>query len=366
MSPIQVKRDVLLGSLRAVHGAVDARHQLAVLGNVLFESREGRLFVTATDAGMQVTAQAEARNATGVQIITASAQKLLCILGQLPEGESVTFDIQGTRLRIQCGEIKFSLQTLPGGDFPKMTAAGRTAIEAALPQRELKRMLQLAQSAMSQRDPRHYLNGALLRFGEGLLTVVTTDTYRLAVASYPLGGNARPNRILLPRKAAIELSKLLSASDDPVNLRVFENQAAFNFSHVEVISALLGDGFPDYQRVIPTEFKSRFCVNRRRLHQALQRVAILVNEKFRGVRWTIANERLRVEAANGAQEEAEDGIAVNYMGESIDLGFNIDYVTDALTSVESDEIECAFAGSTMQITVPSRTDFKYIITSMRL
>jgi DNA polymerase-3 subunit beta len=91
-----------------------------------------------------------------------------------------------------------------------------------------------------------------------------------------------------------------------------------------------------------------------------------VNEKFRGVRWTIANERLRVEAANSAQEEAVDGIAVNYMGEPIDLSFNIDYVTDALTSVESDQIECAFAGSTMQITVSGRTDFKYIITSMRI
>ena len=145
-----------------------------------------------------------------------------------------------------------------------------------------------------------------------------------------------------------------------------ENQATFNFGQMEIITASLEDRFPNYQKVIPVACNSCFRVNRVRLHQALQRAAILVNEKFRGVRWILDNQRLRIEAANGNQEVAEDGIAVKYMGVPIDLGFNVDYLTDALTSVESDQIECSFAGNNMQLTIPGRTDFKYLITPMRI
>ena len=148
MSLVEVERDVLLAALRAVNRVVDTRQQMMVLSNVLLEVQEGRLFVTATDLAMQVTTDAEARNATGVQAITASAQKLLNILCELPERALVTVDMGGAHLRIQSGESKFSLRTLSAVEFPKMTPASGTAIEATLPQRELQRLLALTQSAM--------------------------------------------------------------------------------------------------------------------------------------------------------------------------------------------------------------------------
>ena len=215
---------------------------------------------------------------------------------------------------------------------------------------------------MAEGDGRSNLNGALLSFEQGHLTVATTDTYRLALATCALCQGVPQSHLLLPRKPANELSKMLSDTDDPVSLRISENLAAFAFDGLELITSLLDNRFPNYRKVIPEECNRSFCVSRLRLQRALQRVSILVNDKFPAVRWRVAEGTLRIEAANAHHEAGEDSIGVDYQGEQIDLGFNIRYLMDALSSIESDEIECGFCGNTMQLMVPGRLDFKYLIT----
>jgi DNA polymerase III subunit beta len=368
MNLMQVDRNLLLTPLQAVSGVVERRHTLPILSNVLLEVGNGKLSLTATDLEIQVASEAESQETADVQATTVSARKLQDILRSLPEDARVALELQDKRLQLKAGRSKFSLQTLPAQDFPKIASAGGNAAEAQLPQRELKRLLALVQYAMAQQDIRYYLNGLLLSLREDGLSVVATDGHRLALATLALKLDTPKTEVILPRKATLELAKLLADTDDPVNLRVLDNQVAFRFGRINFVTKVVDGKFPDYQKVVPVGYKKRFSIDRLVLQQALQRAAILSNEKFRGVRWVITGDRLRIICTNSDQEEAEEELEINYGGEALDVGFNVSYLLDVLANVQSSEMECALgdSNSSMLMTIPGNADFKYVIMPMRI
>ncbi len=182
MNLIQVDRNLLLTPLQAVSGVVERRHTLPILSNVLLEIGNGKLSLTATDLEIQVASIADSDEVADVQATTVSARKLQDILRSLPDDARVALDLQDKRLQLKAGKSKFSLQTLPAQDFPKIASTVGTAAQAQLPQRELKRLLALVQYAMAQQDIRYYLNGLLLCLREEGLIVVATDGHRLALS----------------------------------------------------------------------------------------------------------------------------------------------------------------------------------------
>ena len=163
-----------------------------------------------------------------------------------------------------------------------------------LPQKELKRLLALVQYAMAQQDIRYYLNGLLFSLREDALVVVATDGHRLALASLAVNLGTTRAEVILPRKAILELAKLLGDTDEPVSLKILENQVSFGFGRISFITKVVDGKFPDFQKVVPSGYKKRFVLDRLTLQQALQRAAILSNEKFRGVRWVLTNNSLRI------------------------------------------------------------------------
>ena len=150
---------------------------------------------------------------------------------------------------------------------------------------------------------------------------------------------------IVPRKTVIELTKLLADSDDEVRIELSAAQAAFSFGSIELVTKLVDGKFPDYTRVIPTQHKNRLQASREPLRQALQRAAILSNEKFRGVRWVLGNDSLKIVSSNAEQEEAHEELEVSYAGEALDIGFNVNYLLDVLNNVSGESIECAFGDS---------------------
>jgi len=368
MNLIQVDRNLLLTPLQAVSGVVERRHTLPILSNVLIEVGNGKLSLTATDLEIQVAADASSEQAGETQATTVSARKLQDILRSLPEDARIAVELQDKRLQIKAGKTKFSLQTLPAQDFPRIASAGGTAAEAQLPQRDLKRLLALVQYAMAQQDIRYYLNGLLLSLREDGLVVVATDGHRLAFATLPLQLNTPKTEVILPRKAIIELAKLLADTDEPVSLRVLDNQVSFNFGRVSFVTKLVDGKFPDFQKVIPVGYKKRITLDRAILQQALQRAAILSNEKFRGVRWVLTANSLRIVCTNSDQEEAEEELEIGYDGDALDVGFNVSYLLDVLANVQSPEMECALgdSNSSMLMTIPGNAEFKYVIMPMRI
>jgi len=164
------------------------------------------------------------------------------------------------------------------------------------------------------------------------------------------------------------LSKLLSDSDDPVEVELSPTQARFTFGGIVLISKLVDGKFPDYARVIPTTHNKKLLLNRIELLQALQRAAILTNEKFKGVRWVLVDGSLKIICSNSEQEEAQEELDVAYTGEALDIGFNVNYLQDVLNNLDCAEVECALgdANSSALITVPGNDNFKYVVMPMRI
>jgi DNA polymerase-3 subunit beta len=363
----QVERDALLKPLQAVAGIVERRHTLPILANVLLEQKDGRLHVTATDLEMQITAVAELPGKDG-QSTTVGARKLQDLLRALPDDALVNVDASGSKMTVKAGRSRFNLQTLAAGDYPRISLGTEQLQTLSLPQKDFRSLLKLAEFAMAQQDIRYYLNGMLLVVDKGSLQAVATDGHRLSWASIAIAGNYSRQEVILPRKTVLELSKLLAETDDPLTIDILSNQVRFRFGNVELVSKVVDGKFPDYNRVIPQGHSKMFVLDRGELLSALQRAAILSNEKFRGVRLVLADGELKIICTNSEQEEAEEQLEVDYRGDALDIGFNITYLLDVLQNTGSEKVALAFgdANSSALVTMPGRDDYKYVVMPMRI
>ena len=363
----QIPRDALLKPLQAVSGIVERRHTLPILANVLLEHKDGKLHVTATDLEMQITAIADLEGKDG-QATTVGARKLQDLLRALPDDAQINVDVTGSKMTVRAGRSRFNLQTLAASDYPRISVGQEQLQTLTLPQRDFRSLLKLAEFAMAQQDIRYYLNGMLLVVDQGLLQAVATDGHRLSWASLAIAGDYTRAEVILPRKTVLELAKLLEDSDTPVTIDILANQARFRFGNVELVSKVVDGKFPDYNRVIPTGHTKRIELERATLLSALQRAAILSNEKFRGVRLVLSADQLKIICTNSEQEEAEEELPIGYAGEALDIGFNITYLLDVLSNVSSDKVYLAFGdvGSSALVTLPERDDYKYVVMPMRI
>ena len=363
----QVARDALLKPLQAVSGIVERRHTLPILANVLLEQKDGQLSVTATDLEMQITAVADLPGKDG-QSTTVGARKLQDLLRALPDDALVNVDAAGSKMTVKAGRSRFNLQTLAAGDYPRISLGSEQLQTLTLPQKDFRSLLKRAEFAMAQQDIRYYLNGMLLVVDKGSLQAVATDGHRLSWASIPVLGDYSRQEVILPRKTVLELAKLLADEDDPLTIDILANQARFRFGNVELVSKVVDGKFPDYNRVIPQGHTKTFVLDRAELLAALQRAAILSNEKFRGVRLVLTDNELKIICTNSEQEEAEEQLEVDYRGEGLDIGFNITYLLDVLQNTSSDKVALAFgdANSSALVTIPGRDDYKYVVMPMRI
>ncbi len=363
----QIARDALLKPLQAVSGIVERRHTLPILANVLLEQRDGRLYVTATDLEMQITAHSELAGKDG-QATTVGARKLQDLLRALPDDAALNIDVGNNKMTVRAGRSRFNLQTLGANDYPRISLGTDQLQTLSLPQCDLRSLFKLVEFAMAQQDIRYYLNGMLLVVDKGTLQAVATDGHRLSWASIPVAGDYNRQEVILPRKTVLELGKLLMDSEDPVTLDILGNQVRFRFANVELVSKVVDGKFPDFNRVIPVGHNKQVELDRLELLAALQRAAILSNEKFRGVRVVLAANQLKIICTNSEQEEAEEELEVAYAGDPLDIGFNITYLLDALSNLSVEKVRFAFgdANSSALVTMPERDDYKYVVMPMRI
>src|SRR5438045_1877180 len=207
---IKAKRDELLAPLAAVSGIIERRHTLPILSNVLIDGAADTLAFLATDIEIQITARSALAGSKETRALTVGARKLLDILRALPEDAEVSLQAQDKRLLVRAGRSRFSLQTLPAEDFPRLAKAAGEPARFTMPQKALRRVLGLVQYAMAQQDIRYYLNGLLMVVDSGELKLVATDGHRLAFAAMSLDANLPRQEVIIPRKTVLELSKLLA------------------------------------------------------------------------------------------------------------------------------------------------------------
>ena len=365
-----VERETLLDPLQAVQGVVERRQTLPILSNLLVCVSDGALSVTATDMEVELVARTALEGAEDGEI-TVPARKLIDICRALPAEASISFSVDGERALIRSGRSRFTLSTLPASEYP---SADRPADEASvsIKQGALKHLIELTQFAMAHQDVRYYLNGLLLELSADTLRAVATDGHRLAVAEMNIEADVgeATRALILPRKGVGELQRLLGADDEGMDLVIGSNAVRASFAELQFTSKLIDGRFPDYERVIPDPEKSdkQLDVDKESLRQCLARAAILSNDKYRAVRLSLAPGVLRVVANNPEQEEAEDEMEVSYEGESLEVGFNVTYLMDALNALPGEQARLYFTDSSSScLIMPAGEErCRYVVMPMRL
>lgn len=364
---IKTTREILLEPLLQINGVVERRQTLPILANVLVQCQSDQITLTATDLEVEIQTIMPAECSEAFEI-TLPAKKLLDICKALPAGLDISINIEKERALLKSGRGRYTLGILPSAEYPAIEDHN-TEHEILIPEKLLKHLIDKTSFAMAQQDVRYYLNGLLLEVIQGQARAVATDGHRLALCDVPIQiESIEDQKMIIPRKAVLEFGRMLTDSDEPVVLSLSLNHIRFQRGNTVFTSKLIDGNFPDYERVIPPPGGSVMEVSTDLLKQALQRAAILSNEKYRGIRFSFSENSLMLIANNPEHDEAEEILEVAYTGEEMSIGFNVGYVLDVLNAIDTEVVQFRLSdpGSSCVVTNKDRDDCRYVIMPMRL
>jgi len=364
---ISANRDDLLKPLQQIVGVVERRQTLPILANVLIAVKDNRLSLTATDLEVELRTSAPVE-CKGETEFTLPARKLMDICKALPENAQIEFHFADQKAQIRSGKSRFSLSTLPAADFPVVEKV-HSDTQFTISQSRFKELIDRTQFSMAQQDVRYYLNGLMLEIGNGLLRAVATDGHRLALCDMEVDLVLSDSRqVIVPRKGIQELQRLLEGSDDPVQVEVGSNHIRIRGDDVCFTSKLVDGRFPDYERVVPKGGDKLVVADRELLRRALSRTSILSNEKYRGIRLNLDKNNVKIQAHNPEQEQADEEFEVDYDGGKLEIGFNVTYLLDVLSTVRSDKVEITLSDSNSSCLIrqPGTEQYRYVVMPMRL
>ena len=362
-----IKREEILAPLQQVIGAVERRQTLPILGNVLLKSTGGDLSLTATDLEIEMVAGVPADTTDDFQT-TIPARKLLDICKALPDGSEIAFNIDENRVSLTSARSRFTLASLPARDFPGLDEIDEKE-SFSISQNTFKGLFDKTSFAMAQQDVRYYLNGILMEISPGKIKLVATDGHRLALSESEIDtGVDEDKQIIIPRKAVLELSRLLDSSNEPAKCILSQNHFRLETGKLVFTTKLIDGKFPDYQRVIPVDGNKIMEVERELLKQSMSRIAILSNEKYRGIRLGLTSGNLSIQANNPDQEEAEEELQVDYAEAEMEIGFNVTYLIDVLNVLNSEKVQIKLkdANSSAIISDSEDSSSLYVVMPMRL
>jgi DNA polymerase-3 subunit beta len=361
-------RETLLRPLQLVTGVVERRQTLPVLANLLVSAKDGVLSITGTDLEVELVAVEDQVDIQQEGEITIPARKIADIWRALPDDANVVVEVSGDRATVRSGRSRFTLATLPAEDFPKVES-GPDDVEFKLAQSALRDLLEQVSFSMAQQDVRYFLNGMLLEVSPQHLRTVATDGHRLAMCTLDgTGAGSERVQAIVPRKGVLELSRLLDDGDEEVLVQLGGNHLRVTQGSFTLTTKLVDGKFPDYEKVVPKDLGRTVTGDRGALKQAFQRASILSNEKYRGVRMIIDGELMTIQANNPEQEEAEEQVAVAYDGDRMEMGFNVSYLQDVLSALDTEQVQFSVsdANSSALIEGLGKDDAVYVVMPMRL
>lgn len=364
---ISISRDDLIKPLGQAAGVVERRQTLPILAYILIRQQGSQLTLTGTDLEVEVAAGSKSSAGTDGEI-TVPARKLLDICRGLPDGAAIKINLKGEKAVVRSGKSRFTLVTMPTGDFPAIEAT-EWAETFSVPQKALKTLLENTQFCMAHQDVRYYLNGLLFELDGKTLRAIATDGHRMALSEVELKENSGDNRqIIVPRKGVLELTRFLEDSDKPAKISLGTNHIRVELPGLTFTSKLIDGRFPDYNKVIPSSQNKELLIDRQTFRDALSRAAILSNEKYRGVRLNLSKDTLTITAHNPEQEEAEEQIELDYSGEDLEIGFNVNYIIEAANALDSEQVKLSLndPNSSCTLTMPDSSGALYVIMPMRL
>ena len=359
------ERERILEPLQAVIGVVERRQTMPILANVLLSAKDGRLSVTATDLEVELVAGGDV-TVQQAGDITVPGRKFLDIVRALPDKSAVSFVLEGEKVTVRAGKSRFTLTTLAAAEFPSVEEIN-PQLSFEVDQTAFKRLVDKTHFSMAQQDVRYYLNGMLLEADGKMLRTVATDGHRLALSEMELATKGGQHQVIVPRKGVLELQRLMGG-DGNLKIEVGSNHIRVTIGDIRFTSKLIDGRFPEYGRVIPATPPRAIRADREALRRALQRTSILANEKYRGIRVALRQNMIVLTAHNPEQEEAEEEVEVSYEGEEFEVGFNVNYLLDALAAVDGVEVEVGLtdANSSCLVAAPGGGSSRYVVMPMRL
>jgi DNA polymerase-3 subunit beta len=362
-----ISREVLLQPLSQVVGVVERRQTLPVLANFMLVASNGRLTVTGTDMEVELISSVVA-DVTQDGEITVPARKFIDIVKALPDGSNISFSVSDEKATLSAGRSRFTLTTLPASEFPA-TDQVETLENISVAEAVLKKMMDKTSFAMANQDVRYYLNGLLFDFSGELLRAIATDGHRLAICDLDSRVSINSDRqLIVPRKGVMELSRMLSGDSDNVTLAIGKNHIRLVKGDTTFTSKLIDGRFPDYKAVIPVGADKQMLVDKATFIQALQRAAILSNEKYKGVRLEAAGSTIKIIAHNPQHEEAVEEIEAELNFDRLAVGFNVTYLLDALVAIDTEQVslELKDANSSCLVSAPDSDINRHVVMPLKL
>ena len=358
-----ITKEEVVKSLNQTLGVVEKRQTLPILSNVLFEVNESSLKLTATDLESEISTTSTISNFKSGGKTTAPARKLSDLCRLMPDLAEIHFFLDGDNLKIETESGKYNLSTLPSEDFPVFETE-ETQSQINISSQNLKNLISKTSFAMGNQDWRHYLNGLYIFIDDKIITTVATDAHRLAMATSSLNeATSESTSGIVPRKSINEIGKLVGDESENVVVQLGQASIAANVSGTTFVSKLIEGKFPDYEQVIPSGESSLLEVDRKSFSESLSRVSVLSSEKYKGVRIITKKDSLNISANNPEKEQGEENLSCSYQGDEIDIAFNVNYLQEILSTIDSEKIEINFFGpeKSCLITDPNSQNLKYVV-----
>lgn len=367
---LTINRESLLPVLEKTQGVLENKSTSPVLSNLLISASEKGLRLTGTDLDTEISGYIDNTGIERYGSVTAPAKKLLDICKSLPQDSLLELELTGNTLTLVSMRSIFKLSTLPPDDFPVLDSISfdhSIRLKEAL----FSNVISQTGYAMAQHDVRYYLNGMLLTQQDGRITTVATDGHRLACCSVAITDISTDSNlsIIIPRKGVHELARLLSEkSEQEIELQISDNHIRLQKENVRFTSKLIDGKYPDYEAAIPANTKHTIELDRAQIKESLSRVAILSNDKFRGVLLKLSEGTLTIRSNNPERETAEETIDLNYSGDDFEVGFNVSYLLDAINNLSGDSITFALNNveSSSLITSPDNPESISVVMPVRL
>lgn len=363
-----IERSALLKTLDHLRGIVERRNTIPILSNALMEVSNGKLKMTATDLDIEVSETVTvAMDKSGAT--TVPAHLFHEIVKKMPDGGQVSVESADHQVVVKCGRSRFVLATLPKEDFPSFTADGlKHSFTMSAP--AMAKMISVVRMSMSTEETRYYLNGFYLHPHEGRLRAVSTDGHRLTryEAELPEGGEGMPG-IIVPRRAAGEILRLLGDADGDVEFSASDTKIVLEFGNITIRSKLVDGTFPPYERVIPSGNENILEVPARALGAALDRVSVVMSERGAPVRLALSSGAMALSCRSSQGSTSDEDLEVEYAGQPLEIGFNSRYLGDMLAQIDTPSVRVLMgdAGSPAILEpIGADTGILYVLMPLRV
>tara|TARA_B100001248_G_scaffold47720_1_gene30466 strand:+ start:4523 stop:5623 length:1101 start_codon:yes stop_codon:yes gene_type:complete len=361
------KKESLSDKFSLCSSIAEKRQTIPVLSNVLIKAKDGYLTVVATDLERQLSLKIIECEISEEGETTVSARKLFELIKSVPDDTNLNFEVKENQLEISALSFQADLAILPVQDFPFVELEDHN-FSLNMNGDKFGKVLESTSFAMASADVRYYLNGLLLETSQKKINLVATDGHRLAWGSYSYSEDLEEKKIIIPRSTALELQRILNIFPEEISFSSNNSQLKVESDNFTFISKLIEGAYPDYKKVFPSGEEQSLETSKSPILTALSRSAVLSNEKFRGVKFELSKDKLKILANNPNKESAEEELEVSYSGQDLEIGFNINYVQESLNYLPDDDIEFIFFGSENSCLVKntSNDDLVHVIMPMRL